>query len=180
MTITPSQGFLDVLANMVSAYLKEAVAKAKKKVAERRGEADHSIVESVVERKAKLIPMPPALIEKRGPRKNKGTHGHGTGEARKLHPEHIKTSSGQKVVFKSGSYGESPFYIVEPQGRTIVITYNRDHRFWRVFEEHLSDPKVVAVVDYIVFALADTELMLQDQVEKVKTQMNAVLVATLS
>src|SRR5260370_4667386 len=62
MTVTPSQAFLEVLSNMVSAYLKQAAIQARKKAAEKRGEADHSIVESVVERKAKLIPMPPLLV----------------------------------------------------------------------------------------------------------------------
>ena len=30
-------------------------------------------------------------------------------------------------------------------GRTITVTYNREHPFWREFLDHATDPKVVAI-----------------------------------
>ena len=47
------------------------------------------------------------------------------------HITRIKTASGLKVEFNEGNFGEAPFYLVKQEGKTIVITYNRDHPFWR-------------------------------------------------
>jgi hypothetical protein len=122
------------------------------------------------------------LIEKRAPRERKGTHPtNGTGEKpRTPHVTHLRTISGLKVEFDEGDYGEqSTFYFVNQVGRTITVTYNREHPFWREFLEHASDPKVVAILDYLVFALANSELLVPEQASIVKTNVNATLVGLL-
>jgi len=65
------------------------------------------------------------------------------------------------------------------EGKTLTITYNRDHPFWREFEEHGDQPKVVAMIDYLVFALANAELMMPEQAHPVKANLNSTLVGLL-
>src|SRR5262249_8896774 len=140
-----------------------------------KGAIDHSVAESNITRRAPLIPKPKALIERRGKRKTRGTHTRGNGESlRTPHVTNLKTISGMKVVFNEGDYGqESPFYHVKQEGRTIVVTYNREHPFWRELIEHALEPKFVATVDYLVFALANAELLVPEQAAIVKTNVNS-------
>jgi hypothetical protein len=65
------------------------------------------------------------------------------------------------------------------EGRTLTITYNRDHPFWREFEEHGDEPKVVAMVDYLVFALVNAGLLIPEQAAHVNANMNSTLVGLL-
>jgi hypothetical protein len=84
------------------------------------------------------------------------------------------------VVFDEGDYGEqSPFYLVRQDGRTIIVTYNREHPFWRELVEHAADTKVIATLDYLVFALANAELLVPEQAAIVKSNVNTTLVGLL-
>jgi hypothetical protein len=84
------------------------------------------------------------------------------------------------VVFNEGDYGEeSPFYLVKQEGRVITVTYNREHPFWRELVEHADLPKVVAILDYLVFAMANAELMVPEPASVVKTNVNSTLVGLL-
>ena len=92
----------------------------------------------------------------------------------------MKTVSGFKVVFNEGDYGEGhPFYAVKQEGRTITVTYNREHPFWRELVEYANDPKVVAILDYLVFAMANSELLVPEQASIVKANVNSTLVGLL-
>ena len=63
--------------------------------------------------------------------------------------------------------------------RTITVTYNREHPFWRELVEHAESPKVVAILDYLVFAFANAELLVPEQAQIVKSQVNTTLVGLL-
>jgi hypothetical protein len=71
------------------------------------------------------------------------------------------------------------FYQVGQSGRTITITYNREHPFWRELVEHATEPKVVATLDYLVFAMANAELLVPEQARIVKENVNTTLVGLL-
>jgi hypothetical protein len=159
----------------------ESAREGRKRANVARGEIDHSVAETNIIRRAPLIPKPKALVEKRAERKNRGTHPRSEGERpRTPHQTNLKTISGLKVIFNEGDYGqESPFYQVKQEGRTIIVTYNREHPFWREFLEHAVDPKFVATVDYLVFALANAELLVPEQAAIVKTNVNSTLVGLL-
>jgi len=181
MSITPSQAFLDVLRQVVQGLITASGRESQKRTNAERGKVDHSIAESSIPRKATLIPKPKTLVERRERRGERGTHSRGNGErSRTPHQTQLKTSAGLKVIFKEASYGESPFYVVDQQGTTLEITYNRDHLFWRELEEHADTPKVVALIDYLVFALANTELLVPEQAGVVKANMNSTLIGVLS
>jgi hypothetical protein len=88
--------------------------------------------------------------------------------------------SGLKVLFEEGDYGEQgQFYLVRQAGRTITVTYNREHPFWRELVEHADEPKVVAILDYLVFALANSELLVPEQASVVKANVNTTLIGLL-
>ena len=79
-----------------------------------------------------------------------------------------------------GDYGEqTPFYQVRQEGRTIIVTYNREHPFWREMLEHANDPKVIATLDYLVFSLANAELLVPEQAGIVKSNVNTTLLGLL-
>jgi hypothetical protein len=147
---------------------------------------DHSVVEAAVPRKSALIPKPDAWIEKRArPEKTGAKDRSGRGRdvpgTRKPRTTQFKTPSGLKVEFREGDYGNAYFYSVSQEGSTLVITYNRDHNFWAEYSNHGDSPKVVALVDYLVFALANAEQMMGSEVmDTVKANMNAALVGVLS
>jgi hypothetical protein len=181
MTINPPQGFMDRLRQATQGLITETAREGRKRANEQKGAIDHSVAETNIVRRAPLIPKPKALVEKRGERKTRGTHSRGEGDRpRTPHHTNLKTISGLKVTFNEADYGqESPFYQVKQEGRTIVVTYNREHPFWREFLEHAVDPKFVATVDYLVFALANAELLVPEQAAIVKTNVNSTLVGLL-
>ncbi len=181
MTIQPSQSFLDKLRQASQALITESAREGRARANVEKGQIDHSTAEANITRRASLIPKPQALIEKRAPRKRKGTHSAGTGDkSRTAHVTDLRTVSGLKVAFDEGDYGEqSPFYLVRQEGRTITVTYNREHPFYREFLEHAGDVKVVAILDYLIFALANSELLVPEQASIVKTNVNATLVGLL-
>jgi hypothetical protein len=181
MTINPPQSFIDRLRQATQALITECGREGRKRANVARGEINHSVAEANITRRAPLIPKPKALVEKRAQPKNKGTHPKGNGDrTRTPHITNLKTISGLKVLFNEGDYGEeSPFYQVKQEGRTIIVTYNREHPFWRELVVHATDPKVIATVDYLVFALANAELLVPEQALVVKANVNTTLVGLL-
>lgn len=181
MSINPPQGFMDRLRQATQALITESARQGRQRANVERGEIDHSMAEANIKRRSQLIPKPKALVERRASPKKKGTHPKGNGDkARTPHVTDLKTISGMNVVFNEGNYGEqSPFYLVKQDGRSIVITYNREHAFWRELLEHATDSKVIATLDYLVFALANAELLVPEQANIVKSNVNATLIGLL-
>jgi hypothetical protein len=181
MSINPSQSFLDKLRQATQALITESGRQGRFRANVQRGQIDHSVAESNIIRRAPLIPKPKELVEKRTPRGAKGTHSRGNGDrTRTPHVTTLRTALGLKVVFNEGDYGEqNPFYLVTQDGRTITVTYNREHPFWRELVEHADSPKVIAILDYLVFAMANTELLVPEQATIVKANVNSTLVGLL-
>lgn len=181
MTINPPQGFMDRLRQATMALITESGRQGRRRANVERGEIDHSMAEANIMRRSQLIPKPKALVERRAAAKKKGSHPKTNGDkTRTPHVTDLKTISGLNVVFNEGNYGEqSPFYLVKQEGRSIVVTYNREHAFWRELVEHATDAKVVATLDYLVFALANAELLVPEQANIVKSNVNATLIGLL-
>jgi len=180
-SVTPSQSFLDKLRQATQGLIRESGRHGRARANTSRGQIDHSVAEANITRRGTLIPKPKALVEKRLPRGRQGTHPRSGGSRQRTpHLTSLKTISGLKVVFEEADHGdEGPFYQVSQRGRDIVVTYNREHPFWRELVEHADSPKVVAVLDYVVFAIANAELLVPEQAAIVKQQINATLVGLL-
>jgi hypothetical protein len=181
MSVHPPQGFLDRLRQATQGLITESGRQARARANVARGQVDHSAAEANITRRAPLIPKPKALVEKRFPRGKRESHPRGNGDrTRTPHVANLKTVSGLKVVFNEGDYGEqSPFYLVRQEGRTIYVTYNQDHPFWRELIEYADDAKVIAILDYLVFAMANSELLVPEQAILVKASINSTLVGLL-
>jgi hypothetical protein len=180
MSITPSQSFLDKLRQATSGLITESGRQGRRRANAERGEIDHSMAEKNITRRTPLIPKPRVLVERRSSRANNGSHDRGHGErTRAPHVGDLRTLSGLKVIFEEGDYGDGPFYFVKQEGRAIVVTYNREHPFWRELVEHATDPKVIATLDYLVFGLANAELLVPEQARIVKENVNSTLVGLL-
>ncbi|MBV6457448.1 MAG: hypothetical protein HONBIEJF_00557 [Fimbriimonadaceae bacterium] len=176
-----NQAFIDKVKEVCQTLVKQSALRKRRRANVSRGGLDHRIAEDMISRKSKLIPKPPALLEKREPRRNQGTHSQGDG-AREREPRHqeFKTPTGLKVVFEEGEYGDAGYYQVKQDRSTVIITYNREHPFWRELVAHSDDPKVIALLDYITFGLCMTHLMMPESAEAVKQQLNATLWALLA
>jgi hypothetical protein len=184
MSIHPSQSFLDKLRQATQALITQAGRQGRARAHVKRGQIDHSLAEGNIPRRATLTPKPKALVEKRSSKAKSGTHSQGPGLRKKApHVTDLKTISGLKVVFEEGDYGEGPFYQVGQEGRTIRVVYNREHPFWREMVEHAANsevgPKVVATLDYLVFAMANAELLVPEHARIVKENVNTTLVGLL-
>jgi hypothetical protein len=182
MSITPSQSFLDKLRQATQGLITESAREGRRRANVERGAIDHSLAESNITRRTPLIPKPKALVETRQPRSRSGSGSSqpGSGDKTRIpHVANLKTVTGLKVIFDEGDYGEGPFYFVKQEGRTVRVTYNREHPFWRELVEHAAEPKVVATLDYLVFGLANAELLVPEQARIVKENVNATLVGLL-
>jgi hypothetical protein len=181
MSVHPPQGFLDRLRQATQGLITESSRQGRARANVARGQVDHSAAEANITRRAPLIPKPKALVEKRFPKGKRESHARGNGDrTRTPHVANLKTVSGLKVVFNEGDYGEqNPFYLVGQEGRTITVTYNREHPFWRELVEYANDAKVIAILDYLVFAMANSELLVPEQASVVKASINSTLVGLL-
>jgi hypothetical protein len=181
MSIHPPQGFQDRLRQATQNLISESGRQGRLRANVQKGQIDHSVAETNITRRAPLIPKPKALVEERKPKVRKGSNSRGDGERQRTpHVTNLRTISGLKVLFNEGDYGEqSPFYLVKQEGRTITVTYNREHPFWRELVEHADVPKVVAILDYLVFGMANAELLVPEPARIVKDNINATLVGLL-
>jgi len=180
-SIHPPQGFLDRLRQATQSLITECGREGRKRANSTKGEIDHSAAEANITKRASLIPKPKSLVEERKKRGRKVTNPRTNGErSRNPHVTTLRTISGLRVSFEEADHGpENPFYSVRPSGSTIVVTYNREHPFWRELVELAKDTKVITVLDYLVFAMANAELLVPEQASIVKVNVNATLVGLL-
>lgn len=180
MGVYPTQSFLDRLRQLTQGLIMESGRRGRARSATSRGQIDHSLAEGNIVRRASLIPKKESWIEKRVPRGQPGTHKRGNGQReRNAHVTELRTASGLKVTFEEANNGEQPFYSLRQAGRALIITYNREHPFWRELMEHAEDPKAIATIDYLVFALANCELLVPEQATVVKANINSTLIGLL-
>jgi hypothetical protein len=180
MTITPPKSVLDKIYSITSGMIAESGRQGRKRANANKGSIDHSLAEGNIKRRSQLIPKPKTLLETRERRNGKGSHTTKDGsKPRNPHVSDLKTPAGLKVEFNEADYGEGPFYSVRQDGKTVFVTYNREHPFWREIVEHANEPKVIATLDYLVFGLANAELLVPEQATIVKSNVNSTLVGLL-
>ena len=176
-----NQAFVDKVREVCLTLIKQSAQRKRRRANVERGGLDHKIAVDMILRKAKLLPKPPALVERRERLGEKGTHTAGSG-LRDREPRHqeFRTPTGLTVVFEEGDYGDAPYYQVRQEKSTVIITYNREHPFWRELVAHSEDSRVIALLDYITFGLCMTELMNPEPAQTVRHQLNATLWALLA
>ncbi|MEK7144746.1 MAG: ATP-binding protein [Patescibacteria group bacterium] len=189
--VDPNQGIADLLKNELGgqiASIRKLIKRNQK--ADPSSSVDHSDSEAVIAKKAKLLIVPEAEIEKRGPRKNVSERKENDDKDTDVTriPRKIQLSpKGMGGRFETASMGrEGMLYECEQEGKIIVVRWNSDHPFYdQVIFPNKDSRGIVSGLDYLVFALASAELKVtnDDNVEllgSVKSIMSSNLRALLS
>ena len=71
-----------------------------------------------------------------------------------------------------------PFCLIKPRFSGSLLRY-RNHPFWREFVVYGDDTKIVALFDYLVFAMANAELLVPKHAGVVKANVNSTLIGLL-
>jgi len=162
--ISPNQVVSDFLSNEIGGQIRSITNFLKKE--QRASEdslVDHSGSETVIAQRAKLLITPDAEIEKRSQKQNSGNSEKKESESdnNRENFSKIKTSpAGLGVKFESAAMGkEGILYDAYQKGKIIVICWNTDHPFYdRVILANKESKDIISAIDYLIFALASSEL----------------------
>ncbi|MBX4199257.1 ATP-binding protein [Candidatus Parcubacteria bacterium] len=189
--VDPNQGITDLLKQELGGQI-ASIRKIVKRTqqADSSSSVDHSDSEAVIAKKAKLLIVPEAEIEKRSPRKNtseKRTRKDGDDSITRTPHKTQLSPKGMGARFETESRGrEGVLYECAQEGKVIVIRWNSDHPFYdQIVFPNKSSKGIISGLDYLIFALASAELKVtnDDNVEllgNVKSIMSSNLRALLS
>lgn len=170
--IEPNQAFLHRLKELTFRVVQQVRRENNRAV--KMGEEDtkmHREAEKDIAEKQHLLLLPPgADKEKRGPRKDRSEEPErpeppnvsvGKRDRRKL--SKTQPSSFKSAKFEAANLGDyGPIYQVDKDHGTVVITWNLVHPFYETFVLG-NNPRGSKAIDYFVYSLACTELMVQDE-----------------
>lgn len=185
--ISPNQAITDFLKQEIGGQI-TSIRKllGKDKVSNAASTIDHTESEQVIAQKAKLLITPEAKIEKRGPRKefiDKDEPGDLKILRDRKNFREVKTSpKGLGVRFETASMGrEGTLYETYQEGKIIVIRWNSDHPFYdRVILANKDSKNIISALDYLVFALASSELKnINDDNAELMANLKAVMSTNL-
>jgi hypothetical protein len=129
----------------------------------------HEQASKAITEKAKLLITPKAVIEKRGPRANRGRGtvrpaGNGDRERKDLQQTQ-RSESPLRCKFvhqKLGPNGQ--IFECDLEGRTVIIRWNVEHPFFRRFIiDNQDDGRLVTAADFLVYSMACAELKARDE-----------------
>lgn len=167
------------LRDKLDSYIKSNIKSIRER-AEKRAKKDtpenikeiHLDAAKEINKKAKLLIRPKALIEKRDSlgissvKKNLNVEAKTTREP----GENKQEGFAANCEFRAASMGAaSVVYHPEMRGRTIIVTYNSDHPFYQKFILGYgeSDRGLVAGIDYLIYSLACAELTQNSEEDEV-------------
>lgn len=139
----------------------------------------HESAESEIQRKSKLLLTPKAPKEVRGVTSERPEKA----ITDKPGPEHHHREPGEKrqpggftanCKFETASMGEAGvIYEADQRGRTVIVRWNSDHPFYKRFVlENVTDKRIVAASDFLVYSLACAELIWFTNEESVELMNN--------
>jgi len=186
--VAPGQAITDFLKQELGgqiASIRQVIKRGQK--ADPGSSVDHSDSEEVIAKKAKLLIVPDAKIEKRGPRKPSDKDREKTEKEKKGHSprsEFDKTQPSKtlNVRFETAAMGrEGSVYECEQEGKTIIIRWNSDHPFYdQVVFPNRSTRGIVSSLDYLVFGLASAELKVtNDETVELLSTLKSILSSNL-
>lgn len=162
--IKPNQVIADFLVQEIHGQVRSirSMLQKNKRTDDSSG-VDHTGSEAVIAQKAKLLITPEAQIEKRNPRKE--THENDSSAPISIKDREnfrqTKTSpKGLGARFETAAMGrEGTLYEAYQEGKIIVVRWNTDHPFYdRVILANKDSKDIVSAIDYLIFALASSEL----------------------
>ncbi|WP_240006172.1 ATP-binding protein [Pseudaquidulcibacter saccharophilus] len=164
--ISINQALQDKLAQFLKGQLASISKKLSRETAKDVPDEINEIHENAakeISKKSKLLIRPKANIEKRASPifSDKQSQDITKNSSTREPKDNIQDGLTAKCEFKQSSMGVSgDIYEVDQKGRTIVITYNVDHPFYRKFISGIgeNDRSLVAGIDYLVYSMATAEL----------------------
>jgi hypothetical protein len=179
------QSLTDQLKNHVTAEISRLKnLNAKERKIQKDADVSHTEAEKLIKQKANLLPKTPLEIEKRAsyqrqersedvpkpPRDNANT-----GRTRTPKNTHVVHEPKLPCQFLTESMTPAgPIFDAQMEHGTLKIMWNRDHVFYEKFVLNNKDNKdMVVAVDFLVYALAKTELGYTDE-EKTKTMLENI------
>jgi hypothetical protein len=168
--VDPNQAIADFIKNEVGGQIssiRTLITRSRK--ADPSTNIDHSDSESVIAKKAKLLIVPEAKIERRAPPSDKdNTEGKRVMSNRNIDrvPKKLQLSKkGMGVKFDTASLGrEGVLYECDQVGKIINIRWNSDHPFYdQVVFPNRNTRDIVSALDYLIFALASAELKVTNE-----------------
>ena len=185
--ISPNQAISDFLKQEIGgqiASIRNLLLKNKRQKG--NADVDHSQSEQVIAQKAKLLIVPEAKIEKRGPRKEaidrEESDEQKASKDRKNFKETKTSPKGFGVRFETAAMGqEGTLYETYQEGKIIVVRWNTDHPFYdRVILANKDSKNIISALDYLIFALASAELKnINDENVKLLISLKSIMSANL-
>ncbi len=184
--VNPNQALTDFLKEQIGGQI-SSIDKLllKPKAADPSRIVNHDESANVIARKAKLLIVPDAQIEKRGPHTNpKKEKPEPIGKNKnRLNLKDIKTSpAGMGVRFETVSAGiTGSVYECYQTGKIIVIQWNVDHPFYdKIVLPNKDNKNIVSALDYLVFGFAAAELKaINDDNREVISNIKSVMSANV-
>ncbi|MEA2174530.1 MAG: hypothetical protein QOD00_2122 [Blastocatellia bacterium] len=161
----PKQAALDKLREVLVPQFKNLTKRIKsQRVKVEDIDVPHDEAARLIGQKAHLLAKPKLQAENRKPPTHKArehTEDHGSTKTRK----NFKNTQNKPVSlpcrFEAASMTVAgPIWDAEPEGKTLVITWNVDHPFYQRFIlDNKDNPSMVSATDFLVYSLAAAELV---------------------
>jgi hypothetical protein len=160
----PKQAILDKLKQALLPQFRALRGQVKsQRVRVESDDVTHDEAARLIGQKAHLLAKPKLKVEKRKSPTNQGgqrTQGDGT----RTRVNASKTQQKQVSLparFETASMtAAGPIWHADPEGKTLVITWNVDHPFYQRFVlENKDNPSMVSATDFLVYSLAAAELV---------------------
>ena len=131
----------------------------------------HNQSAKAIAEKDKLLIKPKAILEKREPRKNGGSHrGDGKPEGERERKNLTRTQALEARLNceireeRLGPNGQ--VYECDREGRKLILRYNVEHPFYQRFVvDNLDDSRSVTATDFLIYSMATAELRMLDDGE---------------
>lgn len=160
----PKQAILDKLKQALLPQFRALRGQVKsQRVRVESDDVSHEEAARLIGQKAHLLAKPKLKVEKRKSPANQGgqrTQGDGT----RTRVNASKTQQKQVNLparFQTASMtAAGPIWHADPEGKTLVITWNVDHPFYQRFVlENKDNPSMISATDFLVYSLAAAELV---------------------
>jgi molybdopterin converting factor small subunit len=160
----PKQAVLDKLRQALLPQFRALRGQVKsQRVKVETNDVSHNEAARLIGQKAHLLAKPKLRIEKRKSPTNQGGQ-RAQGDGTRTRTNASKTQQRKTNLparFETASMtAAGPIWDAEPEGKTLVITWNVDHPFYQRFIlENNDNPSMVSATDFLVYSLAAAELV---------------------
>jgi hypothetical protein len=160
----PKQVILDKLKEALIPQFKSLRGRLKsQRVRVETDDVSHDEAARLIGQKAHLLAKPKLVIEQRESPSEKETErseGDGTKVRKNLNKTQVKPVSLPARFQTASMTVAGPIWYSEPEGKTLVITWNIDHPFYQRFVlENKDNPSMVSAADFLVYSLSAAELV---------------------